>query len=74
MMKLQKMQEFRLTKEYLLKRIEKYLERGFVYRTDFFAKHRSKLKEWGVIVYCDKNYRYDIIIDVYNKLKEEEGL
>ncbi len=74
MIKLTKLQELRLTKEYLLPRLEKYLERGIVYRGKFVPRHITKLKEWGVIEYSQRGYHYIIVIDVYNKLRREEGL
>lgn len=37
--------KFRLTTEYLIKKIGKFLERGHVYRLQFPVKQNSKLKE-----------------------------
>ncbi len=69
MIKLTKLQQFTLSKEYLFKRLEKHIERGFVHYTNFSCKQIPKLKEWGVIVYNDKKHRYEIDIDIYNRLK-----
>ena len=63
--------KFRLSKEYLAATIEKYLERGFIYRLQLPAKQTSKLKKLGIIAYNDKKYYYEIKIDAFNKLKKE---
>ena len=65
------LQEFRLSKEHILPKVEKYLERGFIYRLQFPPKQNSKLKEWGLIIYNDRKCRYDIVVDVYNKLHNQ---
>lgn len=64
-------QEFRLSKPYLVTRLQKYLKKGIFYHYYFPQKQISKMKELGLIMYNDKKQRYDIIMDVYNKLKGE---
>ncbi len=68
MTQLKTIHDFRLSKEFLLKRLEKFLERGCVYRQDFRYNEVHKLKELGLIIYNDKKTRYDINLDIYKKL------
>lgn len=63
--------KFRLSKEYLIKRLEKYLERGYIHRSEFPIKQIVKLKELGLIKYNERKPHYDIKMDVYNKFKGE---
>ncbi len=63
--------EFRLSKEYLLKRLEKHLEKGFIYRSQLAPNKITKLKELGLVSYSDKRVRYDINLELYNEMKEE---
>ena len=65
------LQEYWGSKEYLIQRLEKYLEKGIVYRTEFPIKQVIRLKKLGLIVYNERRPHYDIKMDVYNELKKE---
>ncbi len=64
-------QEFKFYNEYLLKKLENYLERGFIYRMQLVPSHLTKLKELGLLSYNDKRGHYDINLKLYNKMKEQ---
>lgn len=64
----------KIIKKGIWKKLEKYLERGHLFRSAVNTPSLYKLKKWGVISYNERKPHFDIDIKLYNKIKEEEGL
>ncbi len=63
------LENYKLSKEYLLKILETYLERGYIYRLQLPSHTFTKLKQLGLVSYNDKKAHYDINLKLHNKMK-----